>query len=98
MNFKIDDIVKVVKKANPSNWYNLWVAPMDDFIGQTYTISRIVPHGIYFKENKLYGFPEESLVLVSEYIQPTKEDLVLKKIKLLWNTSNWVKQNPQRAY
>ena len=28
----------------------------------------------------------------------TQEDRVSLKIKLLWNQSNWVKKNPQRAY
>lgn len=29
---------------------------------------------------------------------PTKEELILKRIKILWNKSNYIKTNPSQAY
>jgi len=96
--FKIGDKVKIFCKIPDyyNGWDNTWYSPrMDRYVdnGRVYTISTIEPQGTRFKEDGLYGWPPEALELVENYIEPTKEEKLMKKISKLYKkcptTSHW---------
>lgn len=98
MTFKIGDKVQIVKKVTKqANWNNNWDGDMSLYVGKfkVYTITRITSFGIALAEDeKKYYWPSNSLQLFTG----KKLDLVAMKCKHLWNTSNWVKNNPEQAY
>jgi len=99
--FKVGDKVKVVCKiTKESGWSNLWATSlMDKFIcnGQTYIVTRVVPHGVYLLNHGSLGWPHGSLVLADPVVNDGLTP-VQRRCKKLWNNSNYVKNNPQLIY
>lgn len=100
MIFKIGDKVQIVKKVTKQEgWDNSWSEDMNIYVnnGKIYTIKNIYSHGIRFKEDDNFAWPSNCFKLVNKALR-NKQEAVAWKCKYLWNTSNWVKNNPKQAY
>lgn len=99
--FNTGDKVYIVRRVEQEDgWDNTWPRSlMDPFISDTttYTVYSTRPSGVSFVEIP-YSWPPGALLLAKAYVPPTKEELVLKRIKKLWNNSNYVKKNKSQSF
>ena len=93
--FEVGDHVYVVKKCIGSNDTPYWADRMDEYVnnGIAYQITEM--NGNWYVLNTGWVFSAKSLELA---FKDTKEVKVERKIKYLWNKSNYVKKNPHFAY
>lgn len=70
MTFNVGDQVRVARRGvsfdengmgTGYKWWNTWVAPMDESVGEVFTITGYDQEDGYFFEEDGYGFPENVL-------------------------------------
>jgi hypothetical protein len=102
MPFRPGDLVEIVRVVTnqTKNWRNSWTSPMTQYVNnkQRYTIKSGCNNGMGYslKEEPRFLWPETALVLVNT--KETTKTPIERRIRKLWNESNWVKQNPTQAY
>ena len=93
-DFKQGDLVFVERKIERSKgWRNSWADGMDEYVGNTYTVSSHSQSGVYFKEDGgIFGFSPKGLRLIkrgTEYY--FKEGDIVEVVKAMPEHRVWVK-------